>query len=233
MSIHVLDNPFFESLSTHHRAHALTAGPARRFPRDIAPFLGLPAASADHSVAVDEASLARLVEPDETVFLIGPRPSVPPGWVVEDLGRLVQMVAGTPPPPVEGPPLVQLTDEHRPAVLALTARVYPHYFRPRTMDLGRYFGVLEGQTLAAMVGERMAMPGFREVSAVCTAPEHVGRGLARRLLTGLSADLRERGEVPFLHVSPANTRAVQLYEQNGYRTRALVPFWSLRRHSPA
>jgi ribosomal protein S18 acetylase RimI-like enzyme len=232
MSVHVLDNPIFESLGTRHQAHALTAGAARRFPREIAPFLGLPAASPEHSVAVDEAALAALLEPAETVFLIGPRPTVPADWRVEDLGRLVQMIAEAPPPPVEGPPLVELTHPHRPAVLALTARVYPHYFRPRTMDLGRYFGILEGEALAAMIGERMAMPGYREVSAVCTAPEHGGRGLARRLLTGLSADLCERGEVPFLHVSPANTRAVELYQQNGYRQRALVPFWSLRRHTP-
>jgi predicted GNAT family acetyltransferase len=73
------------------------------------------------------------------------------------------------------------------------------------------------------------MPGLREISAVCTHPERAGRGLARRLLAFASNDLLARGETPFLHVSPANTRAWQLYEKNRYRHRIDVPFWSLRR----
>jgi GNAT superfamily N-acetyltransferase len=80
-----------------------------------------------------------------------------------------------------------------------------------------------------MIGERMAMPGLREISAVCTHPAAVGRGLARRLLAHASNEIFARGETPFLHVSPANTRAVQLYEQNHYRRRIDVPFWSLQR----
>jgi len=48
------------------------------------------------------------------------------------------------------------------------------------MELGRYFGVIENGRLAAMAGERMGMPGFREVSAVCTHPDFLGRGLAQK-----------------------------------------------------
>ena len=95
------------------------------------------------------------------------------------------------------------------------------------MDLGRYFGVLEDGRLAAMIGERMAMPGFREISAVCMHPASTGRGLARHLLITLSNDNLARGDVPFLHVSSRNERAKRLYEQNGYRTRSEPAFWSL------
>ena len=38
--------------------------------------------------------------------------------------------------------------------------------------------------------------------------------------------LRDR-QVPFLHVSPQNTRALSLYGQNGWRKRVELPFWSL------
>jgi predicted GNAT family acetyltransferase len=107
--------------------------------------------------------------------------------------------------------------------------VYPHYFRPRTMALGRYFGIYDGGRLAAMAGERMGFPGHREISAVCTHPDFVGRGLARRVLTFLGADIASRGALPFLHVAPTNTRAIALYEQNGYRLRAQMPFAALRR----
>jgi len=97
------------------------------------------------------------------------------------------------------------------------------------MELGRYFGILEAGRLSAMIGERMGFPGHREISAVCTHPEAAGRGLARQLLALLTNDLLERGEAPFLHVSPDNTRALTLYEQNGYRRRKALPFFALRR----
>jgi predicted GNAT family acetyltransferase len=76
-----------------------------------------------------------------------------------------------------------------------------------------------------MIGERMGSPQFREISAVCTNPDFVGRGLARRLLVFRGNDLLDRGLTAILHVSPQNARAVKLYEQNGWRTRREMPFW--------
>ena len=224
MHAELLDNPLWGSLSTLHRSLARSAGDLLRYPADVAPFLAARAAA----TPVD-AELGELVAPDETLYLIGPRPSVPPGWRIDDLGAILQMVCTRPPSLPAGPPIVALGPAHRPAVLALTALVYPHYFRPRTVELGRYFGIFDGGTLAAMIGERMAMPGCREISAVCTHPDFAGRGLARRLLAWLTADIAGGGATPFLHVSPGNTRAVQLYEQNGYRTRLAIAFGSLRR----
>lgn len=137
------------------------------------------------------------------------------------------MICEAPLPEAQGPSIVPLTDPK--PVLELTALVYPHYFRPRTIELGRYFGIVENGRLAAMAGERMGMPGFREVSAVCTHPDFVGRGLARHLLAFLSNDILRGGAVPFLHVSPTNARALELYRRNGYRTRATPRFWALKR----
>lgn len=224
MDAHPLDNPVWSSLSTLHRDLALGDGDPLRYPAEVAPFL---ATAGD--APLSPQGLARLLGDDEEVYLLGPRPAAPPGHRVAELGVIHQMVCEAKLPESSGPAIVPLTEEHRPAVLALTALVYPHYFRPRTMALGRYFGVFEGGRLAAMIGERMGMPGFREISAVCTHPDLVGRGLARHLLAFLGNDLFARGSTPFLHVSPANLRALRLYEQNGYRTRLLVPFWSLRR----
>ena len=220
----LLDNPLWSSLSTLHRSFARGGGDVLRYPAAVAPFLAVRAAAS----RID-AELAALVAPDETVFLIGPRPGVPASWRTGDLGTILQMVCPAPPPVPAGAPIVALGPEHHPAILALTALVYPHYFRPRTTELGRYFGIFDGGTLAAMIGERMGMPGYREISAVCTHPAFAGRGLARRLLALLTTDIAAGGATPFLHVSPGNTRAVELYEQNGYRTRVALGFASLRR----
>ena len=204
----VLDNPLWASLTTLHRGLALPHGGGLRYPAEVAPFAALAAPGP--------------LPPGEGLFAVGPRPE---GAV--SLGAILQLICEERQQEPPGPEILPLGHAHRAAVLELTTLVYPHYFRPRTMELGRYFGIFEQGRLAAMIGERMGMPGFREISAVCTHPDFTGRGLARRLLAFLGNDLLAAGQLPFLHVSPKNARAVSLYEQNGWRTRVELPFWSL------
>lgn len=227
----MLDNPLWSSLTTLHAALALGSGAVRRYPADIAPFLAV----AEEGTPLDET----LVPAGDTVLLVGPRPAVPAGWQLEEFGVIHQMVCDDVPDVPDGPEVIELTTAEQLAdVRALTALVYPHYFRPRTTELGRYFGsyadpprgpATASRVVAAIAGERMGFPGHREISAVCTHPDFVGRGLARRVLTFLGADIARGGALPFLHVAPTNTRAIALYEQNGYRLRARMPFAALRR----
>lgn len=222
-----LDNPFWSSLCSRHRDIAVRNGEAARYPAEFAPFLGV--AHADVDVA---GSVAPLVAPGESVYLIGIAPAVPQGWQLEAFRPLAQMVATAPLEPVDGPEIIPLSPLHRADVLALTALVYPHYFRPRTMEMGRYFGIYQDGRLAAIIGERLGTDTHTEMSAICTHPDFLGRGYARRLTAMLTNDTLERGRIPFLHVSHENTRAKQLYEQVGFRHRRDVGFWSLRREGP-
>ena len=224
MATRVLDNPIWESLVSRHRSLAQRHGDVARYPAEIAPFLGVAAPGIDA-----KAALESLVAPREIVYLLGPTPAVPDGWRLEGQGPLAQMICPAHIGEDDGPDIIDLTQAHRADVLALTARVYPHYFRPRTMDLGRYFGIYRDGRLAAMIGERMGMDDHQEISAVCSDPGYLGRGYARRLLVWLSNDNIARGRTPFLHVSKDNQRAIRLYERNGYRERRGIPFWSLCR----
>jgi ribosomal protein S18 acetylase RimI-like enzyme len=221
---HPLDNPLWASLTSDHRRFARGDERAKRYDADVAPFFAVPDASPSSSDLLDA-----MIAPGETVLLVGPTPEVPAGWELESLGEILQMVCESRISPVAGPPVSTLGAAEHERVLELVALVYPHYFRPRTTELGRYIGVLEGDRLCAMLGLRMACPGWKEISAVCTHPDHVGKGLARHLLAIGSNDIFDRGETPFLHVSPKNTRAIQLYEQNGFRTRLAIAFHALRR----
>ncbi len=224
MASHPLDNPIWESLAHRHREVALVRGEVRRYPAEIAPFLGVPGPDTPLQPAIDA-----LVAPGDSVFLLGAAPPEPAGWALRHLGDLAQMVCDAPLPDVAGPAFIELGEAQRVDVLTLTALVYPHYFRPQTMRLGRYFGIYEAGALAAIIGERMGPPGWREISAVCTHPDFLGRGYARRLMAWLSNDILASGLTPFLHVSPQNTRALAMYRNNGYRTRVDIPFWSLAR----
>lgn len=219
-----LDNPFWSSLRSRHRALAQCLGDAARYPAEFAPFLGV--ASADADVA---ESIESLVGPGETLYLLGIAPNPPEGWTLEAYPPLAQMICETPIPLIDGPRVIELSEAHRADVLALTALVYPHYFRPRTMELGRYFGIYQDGRLAAMIGERLGTEAYQEISAVCTHPDFSGRGYARRLVALLSNDILECGRLPFLHVSQQNHRAKSLYEQIGYSHRREIAFCSLGR----
>lgn len=225
MSEGVLDNPIWESLASRHRALALGEGAVARYPTQVAPFLGVAHAGA----RMDEA-LHALVPEGDTALALGVAPAAGPGWELRHLTDLAQMICRAPvAAPAGDTPIVELGPARRADVLALTALVYPHYFRPRTMELGRYFGIYENGRLAAMAGERMGMDGYTELSAICTHPDFLGRGHARRLLAFVANDNHARGRVPFLHVSHENPRAVELYLRNGFELRRDIPFWSLRR----
>lgn len=224
MNLAELDNPFWSALRSRHRDIALRRGEAARYPAAFAPFLGVASAQADVAAAI-----AALVGADESVYLLGVAPALPHGWVLDAFAPLAQMICPAPIAVVDGPAVIELTEAHRADVLALTALVYPHYFRPRTMELGRYFGIYQDGRLAAMIGERLGTDAQQEISAVCTHPDFNGRGYARRLVALLSNDNLERGRLPFLHVSHQNHRAKQLYEQLGYGHRRDIGFWSLRR----
>ena len=220
-----LDNPFWYSLATRHRHLALRAGDIARYPADHAPFLGVADASVDVSSPIEA-----LVAPGESVYLLGVAPKcIPEGWTLEAFPDLAQMICNRPLEVVDGPPIVALGEAQRVDVLALTALVYPHYFRERTMSLGRYFGMYQNGRLAAMIGERLGTDAHQEMSAICTHPDFNGRGYARRLTAWLTNDTFARGRTPFLHVSHQNDRAKALYRKLGYELRRDIPFWSLRR----
>jgi len=224
MNLSELDNPVWSSLRSRHRALAKRVGDVARYPPEVAPFLGVASADADAA-----RSIASLLAPDETVYLVGVAPELPEGWSLHAYARLAQMICTVPIPVVDGPSIIELSGADRADVLELTALVYPHYFRPRTMEMGRYFGIYQHGRLAAMAGERMGWDTHQEISAICTHPDFAGRGYARRLTAMLTNDNLARGRTPFLHASHENHRALRMYEQLGYAYRPDIGFWSLRK----
>jgi predicted GNAT family acetyltransferase len=117
-------------------------------------------------------------------------------------------------------------------MLALTARTKPGPFHRRTCEMGDYFGLRKHGTLVAMAGERLHVPGHTELSAICTDPEHLGRGYAAALMQLIVRRIRARGERPFLHVRPENTRAITLYERMGFERRLTNRYVLLERTTP-
>lgn len=110
-------------------------------------------------------------------------------------------------------------------MLELTALVYPAYFRKGTAELGDYFGIIQEGQLCAMAGIRMAFDGHQEISAVCTHPDHRGKGYASRLTKHLVHHIQRKGDIAFLHTESDNLQARRVYESIGFRLRAMLPFY--------
>ncbi len=127
------------------------------------------------------------------------------------------------------PEVIELGPQDSPEMMELAALTKPGPFGRRTHELGTYLGIRCEGKLVAMTGERLKVPGYTEVSAVCTHPDHTGKGYARMLMTEIMRGIRDRGETPFLHVRRDNTRAVELYERLGFHTRVMPHFAVLRK----
>jgi len=223
MTLESLDNPVWASLQTRHASLAVRLGGVSRYPTEIAPFVAI-----DPNAPGSLNDLAELVATGETVCFVGPALALHSDWIVDGPVPIAQMVCHSAIARVEGPDIVELSAAQVPEMLALTALVYPHYFRARTIEMGRYLGIYSGDMLVAMAGERMGMDRHQEISAVCTHPDFTGRGYAQRLVAELSNAILDSGRLPFLHVSHANTRAKSLYQRMGYMHRADVALLTAR-----
>lgn len=215
----MLDNPIWHALRTRHSGLAISAEIARRYPPEVAPFVGVSEATPEAATAVLE-----ITGQGEAVGILGVIPPLGSEWRIEKEIEIHQYVWPADLPAASQPEAEALGEDDIPGMMSLTALVYPSYFRPETARLGAYYGVRRGGELCAMAGIRMAMDGYQELSAICTHPEHRGRGYAALLTRHLVHRVQTDGEVAFLHTESDNEAAKALYEKLGFVLRKELPF---------
>jgi predicted GNAT family acetyltransferase len=226
-----LDNPAWTALNTFQAHLATGSDLARRYPEDLT---SIGAVGRADPAALGE--LATLVAGGDWISmpatLEGIAPLVRPPLTVTLTTRLVQMVCSrrvaVPPSDVELPVLAaaDMSD-----MVALAALTHPGPFRSRTYTFGTYLGIRVNGRLAAMGGQRMHLPGYRELSAICTHPDFRGRGYARVIVARLVAAVFDEGLTPFLHVQAENIGAQALYATLGFVERARLPLVVVERTS--
>ncbi|QGP78754.1 GNAT family N-acetyltransferase [Sphingobium sp. CAP-1] len=228
--MHPLDHPVWNALTSGWAALAEGDARARRLDPRYGPF----GAAADGR-ADSLAALAGLTPAADELWLVGQDAATPPpGLTVARTATLAQMVAPTlTPGTIDAPDWVELGEADADEMLELALLTRPGPFRPRTHRLGRFVGVREGGRLVAMAGERMRMPGFAEVSGVCTHPDQRGRGLAGALMRVVMRSMLDRGETPFLHAYAAHDRTIALYRTLGFNIRAELPMMVVTRQQEA
>lgn len=220
-----LHNLVWNALHTVHANFSVGNSPAARYPADVVPY----AALADPRHA-DLSPLKPLLIPNELVYLIGPRPAPTDNLHLGPPLNCFQMLfpeQTTADSSAHDPSILRMTPKDAPSMVALTDLAFPGFFRPRTHEMGAYYGIRLNNELVAMAGERLAVPGFREISAVRTHPAHTGNGYATLLMNRLLRDHAAAGLKSFLHVSEKNSRAISLYQRMGFKTTRSVSLWPI------
>jgi GNAT superfamily N-acetyltransferase len=216
MMTSILDNVVWHTLAGPHLQFTIGNHSVRRYARGFPPI-----AAFRDTARPDWQALGQLVDPGERVYCDGLADSVPEGWRIESEGILIKMTW-------EGPfatrdsvlEAVPLDSRHAAAAVELATLTIPGPFTNRTLELGEYFGSFDGPHLVAMAGSRKCAGGFSEINGVCTHPDFIGRGLARRLVVKVLQRQLLRGELPFLRVMEHSVAARQLYLRIGFRDYA-------------
>jgi ribosomal protein S18 acetylase RimI-like enzyme len=219
----VLDEPVWVSLTGAHAHFAEVHGGAARYRTDVCPFAAV-SPERDNSVWED---LAVLAGPGALVALVGRTPPPSAGWETAGVVEGVQMVDVF----LEAddhPDVQPLTHGDVTEMLDLVKHTRPGPFLPATIELGTYLGIRRDGAIVAMAGQRLHPDGWTEISAVCTDARYRGQGLASLLVRAIAADIRDRGETPFLHAAASNAGAIRLYECLGFVIRRPVTFTVLR-----
>lgn len=221
-----LDNIVWKSLAGPNAHLGEVNGPAARYHPSVSAFAGIAESSPQAW-----ADLAALIGSGGTCFYSTPHPLRPvDGWQVVGRGKGVQMIdVGV--DAVPDAEAVVLGPADVPEILDLVARTEPGPFEPRIIVMGTYLGIR--RRLVAMAGERNRPRGWTEVSAVCTDPDHRGRGLAGRLVRVVVHGINQRGDRALLHVRGSNDSAIRLYGALGFKVRALRPSRASVRRSDA
>jgi ribosomal protein S18 acetylase RimI-like enzyme len=212
---HPLDRLIWDALTTRLAYLAIDAGRVRRLDPRFGPF----AATRDDEPE-SFAELHALARRTGDVVLFTPEPPpLPPNFEVLMASQIDQFVGIAPGAAPTRTDIDVLSAADAPEMVALAELTKPGPFLLRTHELGAFFGVRVSGRLAAMGGERFRVPGFTEISGVCTHPDFRGQGLAAALIGRVAEEIQSRGETPFLHVFSHNAPAIAVYERLGMKKR--------------
>ncbi|MGP1993877.1 GNAT family N-acetyltransferase [Zobellia laminariae] len=124
--------------------------------------------------------------------------------------------------------IVLLGKEFIDEIYELVWLVMPGYYKRRSFEMGKYFGIFKNGKLVAITGQRMQTNQFIEVSAVVTHPNYTRQGLAKQLIAHTTKEILKEKKTPILHTNKGNL-AISLYERLGYELTRDMNWWSYRK----
>jgi len=223
---HLLDNPVFNALASEDSHLGSGTETVKFFDEEVSPFAGF---KEGYLNGFDDL---RQMLPDGRKILYATRNklSEAPGWkIVSTIEGLQFKLESWNPSGKKFSQPVPLVTKHADEMVKLAALTKPGPFNTRTIEFGSYYGIFENQRLVSMTGQRLHVPGFAEVSAVCTHPDFLGKGYATILLEQQLDIISGSGKKSFLHVRSDNNRAISIYERLGFRKNGPMNFYYLKK----
>lgn len=222
---HILQNPVFSALSTGDKHLSFGNERVKYFDEEVSPYAGF---EENNASGFDE--LHDLLPEGRRILFARPTPvSIPIGWQLQHEIKGLQFVykGGT----IDGTfaNIVPLTDDHVDEMIRLVKLTKPGPFGKRTIDFGYYHGIFDNGQLVAMTGQRLHAEDYTELSAVCTHPDHLGKGYASALMQHQLQIILHHNQKPFLHVREDNDRAIAVYDRLGFVVSMPMNFYFLKR----
>jgi len=213
---HLLDNPIYHELTSGHSHISKGTDEVKYYIEDITAFAGLKDNSQENLNTLYQIS------PAESLFVFFSKTPVdiPVQWKLLNKINMFQLIfRGKEIPLTDANGITELELKHVNEMIGLVELTKPGPFLARTIELSNYTGIFVAGKLAAMAGHRFFPSPYREISAVCTHPDHLGKGYAFKILQEQIKRVLLRLETPFLHVRNDNEGAVKLYQKLGFEIR--------------
>jgi len=222
----VLHNPVYNALLSGDASLGFGTEKVKYFDEQVSPFAGF-----DQDYDKGFKDLYNLLPVGRNILYATPQLiEEPAGWQIlaEVKGLQFVFVEGT---NSDGHSInpVPLNDSNIEEMVHLAALTKPGPFGPRTIEFGHYHGIFENNQLVAMTGQRLHVANYTEISAVCTHPNHLGKGYAAALMLHQMNLIRSRGQQAYLHVRADNSRAISLYERLGFKVQRPMNFYFMKR----
>lgn len=222
----LLQNPVFNALSTGDKQLSFGTAHVKYFDAEVSPYAGFPE-EYEHGFA----ELHDLLPEGRRILFARPTPFViPEGWQLQHEIKGLQFVyEGGKSITGDFSNIVPLTTAHVEEMIELVKLTKPGPFDKRTIEFGFYHGIFVDGQLAAMTGQRLHVEQYTEISAVCTHPDHLGKGYASALMQHQLQIILNNNQIPYLHVRADNDRAIAVYERLGFVVSRPMYFYFMKR----
>lgn len=222
----ILNNPVYHALNSNDARLGSGSGEVKYFDEEVSPFVAFPE---DYDNGFEEL-FDVFPAGRRVLYAIRTRIKEPAGWEIRhEITGLQFVFHGQAEIIDDSLNLVPLETRHVDKMIALARLTKPGPFDKRTIEFGHYYGVFSNDELVAMTGQRLHPGNYSEISAVCTHPDHLGKGYAAALIRKQLQQICKTGQVPFLHVRDDNERAIALYERLGFIRNGPMNFYFMKR----
>jgi GNAT superfamily N-acetyltransferase len=221
-----LDNPVWHALNSGNSHLGEGNDRVKYFNSDVSPFVALRESTPDSFSELYEMLPGKRINFFATPVQI----NIPVPWqIIASVHGLQLVHNGIAVKDNRIHAAINLSGANCAEMVKLAALTNPGPFNMRTIEFGHYQGIFNDSTLTAMAGQRMHAFNYAEVSAVCTHPNHTGKGYARQLLTNQINRILDASDTPYLHVKHDNKRAIDLYKSLGFSVRSDMYFYILKK----